>query len=457
MGITNSNKLISTDVVDCGGTFTVNLTLAAAPDIVENPTDIVLILDRSGSMEGIPLANLKLGADTFIDIIDEATDGSGDGQIGTGSRMAVVSFADTATQDTQMITSVAGLKAAVAALDAGGFTNHGDAFAKAFALFDPMSTNAKVMVMFTDGKTTAGPPPGPIAAAARAAGAVIYVIGLVGDDGIDEAALNDWATDPDASHVAIAPTAADLEQIFADLARNISKPGATNIVIDEILSSEFSLVQVDPPDRGNVSILNSTALRWNIDELGVSGNEGASLQFSVRYIGGVSGTFPVNASIVYSDEENNVVTFQNPAVEAECDTVIYPEPCPEPVSVTIEGCSDSVEYSVGDGLLTSLGRILQVDLTLRNICPGRRVALAVILNELDEYGEEHQRGMKIMTIPAHARAGCSDVQVKCIKFVLPEDLNVSGGCRCGICDERNFTVSTICNYVDSGFQCCSTV
>lgn len=47
------------------------------------------------------------------------------------------------------------LKAAVDSLAAGGFTNHADAFAKANALFDPNSTNAKVMVMFTDGKTTA--------------------------------------------------------------------------------------------------------------------------------------------------------------------------------------------------------------------------------------------------------------------------------------------------------------
>lgn len=51
------------------------------------------------------------------------------------------------------------LKAAVDSLAAGGFTNHTDAFAKATALFDPNSTNAKVMVMFTDGKTTAGPDP----------------------------------------------------------------------------------------------------------------------------------------------------------------------------------------------------------------------------------------------------------------------------------------------------------
>ena len=71
------------------------------------------MLDRSGSMTGVPLANLKLGANTFIDIIDEATDSSQDGNIGSGSHIGIVSFADTATADTQLITSVAALKAAV--------------------------------------------------------------------------------------------------------------------------------------------------------------------------------------------------------------------------------------------------------------------------------------------------------------------------------------------------------
>ena len=47
-------------------------------------------------MAGSALSNLKAGAKAFIDIIDEATDGTQDGQIGSGSRIAVVSFADTA-------------------------------------------------------------------------------------------------------------------------------------------------------------------------------------------------------------------------------------------------------------------------------------------------------------------------------------------------------------------------
>lgn len=158
MGVTNSNKSLSVSRIDCGGSFSVTLSLTAAPDIVSNPTDIVLILDRSGSMAGSALANLKNGAKAFIDIIDESTDGAQDGQIGGGSRIGIVSFASTATQDTQLITSVADLKAAVDALSAGGQTNHADAFTKASQLFDPASSNARVMVMFTDGETTAAWP-----------------------------------------------------------------------------------------------------------------------------------------------------------------------------------------------------------------------------------------------------------------------------------------------------------
>jgi Ca-activated chloride channel family protein len=250
MGVTNSNKQISVNQIDCEGSLKVTLALSATPDISSNPTDIVLVLDRSGSMAGTSLANLKLGANTFIDIIDEATDGAKDGNIGSGSHIGIVSFADTATQNTQLITSAATLKAAVNSLVADGSTNHADAFSRAMQLFDPQSANAKVIVMFTDGKTTAGPPPSPVAAAARAAGIIIYAIGLIGSDGIDVSVLNDWATDPDASHVAVTPDAEKLEDLFADLAANISKPGATNIVIDEIINSDFTITSIIPPTKG---------------------------------------------------------------------------------------------------------------------------------------------------------------------------------------------------------------
>lgn len=454
MGLNNSNKIISTDQIDCSGSLKVTLALAASPDISSHPTDIVLVLDRSGSMAGSPLVNLKTGAKTFIDIIDEATDSSQDGQIGSGSRIGIVSFADTAIQNTQLITSVAALKAAVDGLTSGGSTNHAAAFTEATALFDPASTNAKVIVMFTDGKTTAGPDPSPVAAAARAMGITIYCIGLAGSDGIDPAVLNDWATDPDASHVAITPDDAQLEDLFADLAANISKPGATNIVLDEVVNPDFIITSILMPTKGVASMINSTTLKWTIDQLGTTANEGATLEFYVQHVANTSGTKPVNQSITYTDNENNQATFPQPAVTVDCGAVIEPEPCPTPVDIAIGGCQDSMVVDVGDVYLGSLGRILQLDVTVKNVCPYKRVALGVILTEVDAHGNEYPRGTKTITIPEHHGPYCRDMLVKCIRFVLPEDLDVSGGSQAGMCNTRNFKARVIAHNIDSDFMCC---
>lgn len=451
MGVTNSNKVINASQISCDGSLRVTLTLTAAPDISSNPTDIVLVLDESGSMTGAPLESMKLGAKTFIDIIDEATDSASDGQIGSGSRIGVVSFSNTATVNAGLITSVADLKGAVEGLTAGGTTNHADAFAKAAQLFDPASPNAKVIVMFTDGNTTSGPLPAPVAAAARAQGIVIYCIGLIGSDGLDVDALNDWATDPDFSHVAVTPDAADLEALFAQLAANISKPGATDLVINEIVNDDFIITDIDLPSKGSAALLDAHSLRWNISELGVNGSESAVLEFEIRHIGRVSGSKLVNRCICYQDNEGNQVTFPEPSVLVSCDLVVCPEPCPEPAVLTVEGCDDTVEVDLGEIWLGSQGRILQVSVTIRDVCPGKRVALAAILTEVDRNGQEHQRGMKTMTIPAHNFPDCRDVQVKCIRFVVPEDLSLSGGAMCA---PRKFNVRFFANSIDTDFCCC---
>lgn len=454
MGITNSNKVVSTDRIDCDGTLRVRLALTATPDIVSNPTDIALVLDRSGSMAGDPLAAMKLGAKTFIDIIAEATGGAPSGEIGSGSRIGIVSFAATATADTALITSVDALKDAVDALSAGGNTNHADAFSTAAGLFEPASTNAKVIVMFTDGNTTAGAPPAPVAAAARAQGIIIYCIGLVGSDGVDVSALNEWATDPDATHVAVTPDAADLEELFAQLAQNISKAGATNIVIHETLNPDFVITSIQSPSKGTATMLTSTSLRWNIDELGVTGSESATLDFFIRHTAQTPGTKKVNSAITYSDTEGNVVTFPDPEVTVECGVVVHPEPCPQPVDLSVDGCSDAVLVDLGDTYLESLGRIIQMDVTVKNVCPGRRVALAAILTEVDQNGEEHQRGMKAFTLPAHYGPSCRDVLVKCIRFVVPEDLDVSGSDPRALCNQRNFKARFIAHNIDTDYRCC---
>jgi hypothetical protein len=57
-------------------------------------------------------------------------------------------------------------------------TNHAAAFTQGLALFDPASTKGKVMVMFTDGVTTAGNLPNSVATLAKAQG-VIHLLQML--------------------------------------------------------------------------------------------------------------------------------------------------------------------------------------------------------------------------------------------------------------------------------------
>ncbi|MBE7074803.1 MAG: VWA domain-containing protein [Clostridiales bacterium] len=456
MGVTNFNKELTATQINCGQSFNVRLSLTAEPDITSNPTDIVLILDRSGSMAGSAITNLKEGAKAFVDIITQATGGTIDGEIQGGSRIGVVSFADIGVQDTQLITSSSDLKTAIDALSAGGSTNHEDAFTKALDLFDDVSTNAKVMVMFTDGFTTTGGDANAITTLAKSQGVIIYVIGLSGNGGVDVPVLEGWASSPASSYVAITPDDAELADLFEDLAENIVNPGATNIVITDTVIDCFRITSITSPTKGTATLLDMNTIEWRIDELGVTASEGAVLEFTVQHIGTCSGEVEINESITYTDTEGNVVNFPSPTLNVDCDIIVNPEECPTPVDIAVDTCSDSIVFDAGDLVMESLGRIVQLDVTLKNICPNKRVALAVILNEVDDNGIEHKRGLKTMTIPAHTRETCQDVLVRCIKFVLPEDLSTIDVTD-SICPSRNLKARFICHYIDNDFFCCDEV
>ena len=328
------------------------------------------------------------------------------------------------------------------------------AFTKAGELFDPSSSAQKIIVLFTDGKTTIGPPPAPVAAALRDSGVVIYCIGLTGSDGIDVATLHEWATDPDSEHVAVTPDPAELEELFADIAQSISKPGATGIVVDEVVHSDFQITSILTPQKGDATLMGPNTIRWTIEELGATDVETATLEFYVRHIGETGGTKPVNQSITYTDREKQDVSFPDPKVLVDCGVVTTPEGCPEPVEVTMDGCQDFVSVDLGDTYLQSQGRILEVRATLHNVCPEKRVALAVLLSEVDEKGKEHPRGMKTVTVPVHHCPACRNVLVRGIRFILPEDLNVSGTPG-KLCTPRNLRVRLFSHYVDYDFQCCN--
>ena len=445
MGIINSNKSIGTVTeIGCDGILEVQLGLTASPDIQTNPTDIVLVLDRSGSMSGQPLADMKLGVATFIDILAESTGGA-PSTIGSGSHIGIVSFSDTAVQETGLITDVAALKLAAAMLTAGGSTNHSAALSQATAMLST-STNNKVIVLFTDGETTAGPNAGPYAEAAKAQGIAIYCIGLMGSGGLDVAALNAWATAPAVTHVAIAPDSAALEQIFADLAQNLTVPGATNIAIHEHLNPDFVIVGAPAASSGSVALHSATDLCWTIPSLGVASTESATLTFQIQHVSFSGGEKHINAAIDYTDNQGSTVSFADPTVFVLCGPTV-PVDVPISVDITLEGCQDYVIYDAGELPLSDTGRILNMEVSLLAVCPGKRVALAVILTEEDPEGMLLPRGMKTFTIPAHSLPQCSDVHVTCIHFVLPES-------ETSLCQPRTLRAQFMAHYIDYDYVPC---
>jgi uncharacterized protein YegL len=297
-GTVTGTKTVSPSNIQCNGATQVTLTLTAETGIAGEPEDIVLVLDRSGSMAGAPLAALKTAAKSFVDIIDQATDGALNDVIANGSRVGIVSFSTNATVDVPLTTNADALRDAIDALVAGGTTNHTDAITGQAQLAGSNPTNSKEMIIFTDGVSVPSTANGLTAAAnARAAGTIIYSIGL--GTSLDTGQLAAWATDPDSEHVFLAPDPDDLQEIFEQIGAAIIVPAATNVSIVDTVDPHFT-VSAPTPSKGTVTQVGNV-LTWTITELRT---EQVTLTFTATHNPGQpGGVEQVNDSVAYTDTE----------------------------------------------------------------------------------------------------------------------------------------------------------
>lgn len=114
------------------------------------------------------------------------------------------------------------------------------------------------------------------------------------------------------------------------------------------------------------------------------------------------------------------------------ETHVFYETCDGAKEVCVTGRCQEEE---------ALGRTLDVNCTLQNVCPGRRSALGITLTEMDENGAEYARGFRAITVPAHNGRCNQDVQVDTVRFILPEDLSLQ--------ERRHFIVRTQHHYLDA--------
>lgn len=116
--------------------------------------------------------------------------------------------------------------------------------------------------------------------------------------------------------------------------------------------------------------------------------------------------------------------------------------------VYFDNCEETKTVTLPDMETQGTGRILDVTMTLKDVCPAKRLAVGITVSEVDQGGSEHARGFRAVTVPAHNKSGCCDITMPMVRFILPEDLRVDGGgCICQ--GARHFVIRTTCHYVDT--------
>ncbi|RMG90429.1 MAG: VWA domain-containing protein [Chloroflexi bacterium] len=232
--------LITLTITDDDGgvgqaTGTMNVTTPPTPSFVflpvvqlnyciptSHPADIILLLDSSGSMANPTssgntsrLAAAQAAATDFLNIINLPPD-----------QASIIDFDSEARVLVPLTSDRAALIASLQSLVAEGLTRIDLALATARQELSSGRHNpahTAVIILLTDGKPF-GVGEEPVIAeanAAKAAGIIIYTIGL--GDSINETLLKTIATDP--THFYHSPTADDLSQIYAEIAGFISCPG----------------------------------------------------------------------------------------------------------------------------------------------------------------------------------------------------------------------------------------
>jgi len=305
------DKSVSSPYVVVGEPVTVTLTLTGAgvPIGERRPLDVILIIDRSGSMawdDPTRLSQAKDAAKDFIDYLASHPPAAPD-----YDRVGLVSFTNSATLNKELTDDFASVKVAIDTLYASAATNIGAAIHTANGEFDANDrTDAlQAEILLTDGlpNKPSGPGDGfwePDAAYARTeaqaahdADIILYTIGL-GED-ISHYFLDDYPAsghdynsgDPaepyDYDGLAYigggefyyAPDGDDLQAIFVALAGELITIAGQNVVLTEVLPDGVNYVPgsiVPPPDS-----IDGQTLIWNLGTINIG--ETVTATFDVTF------------------------------------------------------------------------------------------------------------------------------------------------------------------------------
>ena len=178
------------------------------------PVNVAIVLDRSGSMRGQKLRDLKSAVQVFITILQDTS---------SDERVSLSSYATSGSKDVNMTSNLASITAAVNRYGANGFTAIGqglnfatnslesDSLARPFA--------EKTIILMTDGIENRTPFVGSVVPTAQRRNHTIYTITF--GQGADQRLMRQVAADTGGLHFH-ADNGAQLRQVFLDIAQTLA-------------------------------------------------------------------------------------------------------------------------------------------------------------------------------------------------------------------------------------------
>ena len=289
-------------------TVTLTVTGDGEPAGQRLPVDVMLILDRSGSMDsGGKIAAAKAAAKAFVGLLDPNLD-----------HVGLVSYSDSASLNQGLTTNFNTVKTLIDGLSTSGYTNIGAGINTANTEFTNHGRPGvvRVEILLTDGLPNRPNGHGSdfnepdaeyargSALAARTAGITLYTIGLGTSldhsNGISYYFLDDLPAsghnyrpgDPAGNnyahgglafigggHFYAAPTAGELQSIFEQISGKVTNIAGTNVTVTEVLPSGVHYVPLSGVPTP-ASIAGQT-LTWV--EGSVSINDTKTITFNVTF------------------------------------------------------------------------------------------------------------------------------------------------------------------------------
>lgn len=232
------------------------------------PTDIVLVIDQSGSMMGTNMNALKPAALNFINKINFSKHRVGI----VGYSDQIVTTLDFTADKTQLVDTVNNIQAS-------GGTYIVPAVNKAVSMLQSKRSDAKpVVIVLTDGMASDRGQAADAAKVAKEQGVIFYTIGMYGKasnanvSGTTEYVVNktleELATSAEHHHfIGVEKLDATLKETYEKIASTIGTDKAKNVVITQTLPEEFEYVEGSADRNVPRPTVSGKTITWTMQEV----------------------------------------------------------------------------------------------------------------------------------------------------------------------------------------------